>query len=99
MLTLTLGGREHMLDDDGVHGSLQDMLRPLLRGTLYYTGLSVLEPFVAWHVPYITDDARAEYLEAYEERLRQLETLEPITFPSLDEFDDKLYRLNGKETQ
>jgi len=99
MVTLTLGGRPHMLNDDGIHGDLEDMLCPLLRGTLYYTGLSVLPPFVAWHVPYITDDARADYLDAYEQRLGQLEELEPITFPSLDEFDDKLYRLNGKETE
>lgn len=99
MVTLTLGGRPHMLNDDGIHGDLEDMLRPLLRGTLFYTGLSVLPPFVAWHVPYITDDARADYLHAYEQRLGQLEELEPITFPSLDEFDDKLYRLNGKETE
>ena len=97
MITLTLGGDAHMLADDGIHGSLDDMLRPLLRGTLYYTGLSVLPPFVAWHVPYISDDARKDYLKEYEERLRTLDDLEPLTFPTLDEFDDKLYRLNGKE--
>jgi NAD(P)H dehydrogenase (quinone) len=93
MVTLTLGGRSHMLDDGGIHGRLEDMLRPLLQGTLYYTGMSVLPPFVAWHVPYISDQERAVYLRAYEERLGQLDDLEPLTFPSLDDFDDKLYRL------
>jgi NAD(P)H dehydrogenase (quinone) len=44
-----------MFGEDGIHGYLEDMLRPLLRGTLYYTGLSVLPPFVAWHVAYIAD--------------------------------------------
>lgn len=98
MITITLGGRPHMLTDDGIHGELEDMLRPLLRGTLYYTGLSVLPPFIAWHVPYITDDARKDYLKDYEDRLGQLESLKPLTFPSLDEFDDRLYRLNKKES-
>jgi len=96
MITITLGGRPHMLEKDGVHGRLEDMLRPLLRGTLYYTGMSVLPPFVAWHVPYVSDDARADYLKAYEERLRRLDDLEPLAFPSLDEFDDDLYRRGGK---
>ena len=93
MVTITLGGRPHMLTDDGVHGRLEDMLRHLLRGTLYYTGMSVLPPFVAWHVPYISDQDRGDYLQAYEERLGQLNDLEPLAFPSLDEFDDKLNRL------
>ena len=90
MVTLTLGGRTHMFGEDAVHGELEDMLRHLLRGTLYYTGMEVLPPFVAWHVPYITDEARAGYLRAYEDRLAQLDELEPLAFPSLDAFDDKL---------
>jgi len=96
MITLTLGGREHMLDEDGVHGPLEDMLRPLLRGTLYYTGMSVLPPFVAWHVPYISDAARKDYLKAYERRLGRLDELEPLAFPSLDDFDDMLYRIKRR---
>jgi len=96
MVTLTLGGRAHMFGEDGVHGRLEDMLRHLLRGTLYSTGMSVLPTFVAWHVPYISDEARKDYLKAYEQRLGQLNELEPLTFPSLDEFDDKLYRTDGK---
>ena len=66
------------------------MLRPLLRGTLYYTGLAVLPPFVAWHVPYISNEKRKAYLDAYERRLSEIESLAPLSFPSLDAFDDKL---------
>lgn len=93
ILTLTLGGREHMLDrDDAIHGKLEDMLRPLLRGTLAYTGMTVLPPFVAWHVPYVDDAARAQYLDDYEDRLRNLDSLTPLAFPSLDDFDDAMRR-------
>ena len=91
MATLTLGGREHMLAEDGVHGPLEDMLRPILRGTLYYTGMEVLPPFVAWHVPYVNDAARKEYLDAYAARLGRIDRLKPLTFPSLDDFDDRLH--------
>lgn len=95
MITLTVGSRPHMLADGGVHGPLEDMLRHLLQGTIYYTGMSALPPFVAWHVPYISDEERAEFLKAYEERLKTLDYLEPLTFPSLDDFDDKLYPVKG----
>src|SRR5260221_7995976 len=33
LLALTLGGQRHMFPLDGIHGPLDDMLRPLLRGT------------------------------------------------------------------
>jgi len=91
LVTLTLGGREHMFGPDAVHGPLEDMLRPLLRGTLYYTGLTVLPPFVAWHVPYVSDEVRRGYLDGYAAHLRGLDQLTPLGFPSLDDFDDRLY--------
>jgi len=95
MITVTLGGQPHMFGEGAIHGSLDDMLRHLLRGTLYYTGMSVLPPFVAWHVPYITDEARKEYLRAYKHILNSLESCKPLSFPSLDDFDDNLYPLGS----
>jgi NAD(P)H dehydrogenase (quinone) len=70
------------------------MLRPLLRGTLAYVGLQVLEPFVAWHVPYISHEAREGFLRAYQQRLEGLAQEQPLTFPRLDQFDERLYPLN-----
>lgn len=67
------------------------MHRPLLCGTLYYTGLAVLPPFAAWHVPYISDGDRTAYLAAHERRLSGIDSLAPLSFPSLEAFDDKLY--------
>ncbi len=68
MLAMTIGGQPHMLVKGGVHGDLNDMLRPILRGTLAYTGMEVLPPFVAHHVPYITHGARVALLDAYRQR-------------------------------
>lgn len=93
MLSVTIGGQPHMFAQDGIHGPLEDMLRPLLQGTLAYTGLIVLPPFVAWHVPYIDNDARTEILANYRERLARLDELEPLVFPTLDDFDARLYPL------
>ncbi|CAB3793893.1 Glutathione-regulated potassium-efflux system ancillary protein KefF [Paraburkholderia caffeinitolerans] len=90
MLAMTIGGQQHMLSEGGIHGELEDMLRPILRGTLAYTGMTVLPPFVAWHVPYIKPEQRADMLEQYRRRLRELDELEPLRFPSMDDFDDLL---------
>ncbi|MBV4543196.1 NAD(P)H-dependent oxidoreductase [Pseudomonas vlassakiae] len=93
LVTVTLGGREHMFGEGAIHGPLQDMLRPILRGTLAYVGFEVLEPFVAWHVPYISDEARQTFLHRYEQRLQHLSDDLPLSFPRLDQFDEALYPL------
>lgn len=91
MTTLTLGGRPHMFDGPAsVHGPLDDMLKPLLRGTLAYTGLAVLPPFVGWHVPYITQEARERLLEDYRRTLASVDAALPLRFPSLGDFDARL---------
>lgn len=93
MISITLGGQPHMFGPGGIHGPLDDMLRHLLRGTLAYTGLAVLPPFVAWHVPYIDQDARGAILQHLRERLAGLESMEPLPSPSLADYDSRLYPL------
>lgn len=95
MLAITVGGQPHMLVKDGVHGELNDMLRPILQGTLAYTGMTVLPTFVAHHVPYIPPEARATLLEQYRNHLRSLNTLAPLTFVSLNQFDEKLHPISA----
>src|SRR6266850_3478116 len=90
LLALTLGGQRHMLETDGIHGSLDDMLRPLLRGTLGYLGFEVLPPFVGWHVPYISQAERQRFLEEYRLYLEALDDQRPLRFPSLSDFDSLL---------
>ncbi len=95
LVCLTLGGQEHMFDDDGVHGPLNMMLRPLLQGTLAYAGMGVLDPFVGWHVPYISQESREDILHGWRQRLQTLDQEPLLEFPSLDEFDDSLRRRPG----
>ncbi|WP_109478248.1 NAD(P)H-dependent oxidoreductase [Paraburkholderia sp. C35] len=90
LVALTLGGQPHMFEADGIHGPLTDMLRHLLRGTLGYLGFDVLQPFVGWHVPYISEDARSAVLDNYRARLLALDSEQPMDFPSLNDFDQFL---------
>ncbi|WP_230970294.1 NAD(P)H-dependent oxidoreductase [Nitrogeniibacter aestuarii] len=90
MLAFSLGGQEHMFGEGAIHGELDLLLRPIQRGMLGYVGLTVLPPFIAWHVPYLSDEARAQILADYRERLHQLDTLEPLVFPTMGDFDETL---------
>jgi NAD(P)H dehydrogenase (quinone) len=91
LVAATLGGRPHMFGPDAVHGELETMLRHLLRGTLYYVGMTVLKPFFAYHVPYLQPNERTALLDDYRSFLATLDQRAPLEFPRLDQFDDKLY--------
>ena len=97
LLSFSLGGQQHMFEDeDAVHGAWEPMLRPLQRGTLAYVGMQVLPPFAAYHVPYISPEARGLILDEYRNYLLDLENIEPLRFPSLANFDRGLRPL-GQE--
>lgn len=90
LVNVTMGGQEHMFNDDGVHGPLAGMLRHLLQGTLAYTGMEVLPLHVGWHVPYVSDAQRRQLMESWRTRLQTLGEATPLRFPSLDDFDESL---------
>ncbi|MNJ73641.1 hypothetical protein D3C77_704640 [compost metagenome] len=90
-MSVTLGGQEHMFQPEGIHGSLEYMLKHLLQGTLAYSGMDVYEPFIGWHVPYISTDQRFVLLEQWQDRIRNLEGELPLVFPRLESFNEKLY--------
>jgi NAD(P)H dehydrogenase (quinone) len=48
---------------------------------------------VAWHVPYISDEARQQFLVDYDQRLQHLSDDQPLVFPKLSQFDEQLYPL------
>lgn len=83
MVSVTLGGRESMFGEQGIHGPIQEMLKHLLQGTLAYSGMTVLEPFIGWHVPYISDEERRDMLQAWRRRIQTLDQLPTLQFPVL----------------
>jgi NAD(P)H dehydrogenase (quinone) len=71
MLVMTSSHEAEQFRADRV-GELHHVLHPLLHGTLAYTGMQVLEPFIAYAADSVDDEARAGYLQAVGERLRSL---------------------------
>jgi NAD(P)H dehydrogenase (quinone) len=87
----SLGGRADMFGPEGIHGPLETgMLRHFLVGTLGYVGLTVVEPFAAYNVPYISAEARQALLCELSRRIERFNSLPLISVPNLEAFDDRL---------
>jgi NAD(P)H dehydrogenase (quinone) len=71
MLVMTSSYERDQFRADRV-GTLAHVLHPLLHGTLAYTGMEVLEPFIAYAADSVDAEARAGYLAALQGRLRSL---------------------------
>jgi NAD(P)H dehydrogenase (quinone) len=94
LVAVTTGGREHMFGAEAIHGELTGgvgsgaMLRSFLQGSLGYVGFEVLEPFVAYHVPYVDDAARQAMLDDWKEALRHVDARPSLPMPRLEDFDE-----------
>lgn len=94
----TIGGQPHMFGPDAIHGPIETMLAPLLRGTLAYTGFEVVEPFIGWHVPYISQQDREAMMEDYEQYLRAIDQQPVLKYPSMSEFHPSLHPIEIKRS-
>ncbi|MCC8979215.1 NAD(P)H-dependent oxidoreductase [Bradyrhizobium acaciae] len=75
-----------MCATDGLVGALDVVLWPIQNGTLAYAGCKVLPPFVSYSVNFVDEATRHRYLDDYAERLRRIETTEPLFFHPLADF-------------
>lgn len=98
LVATTLGGREHMFGNGGLHGELvgrSGMLRHLLQGSLGYVGMTVLDPFVVYHVPYVSAEARTAELARWRSELGQLDRRAVLPTPNLADFDETFHPLRA----
>ena len=96
LVAMSLGGRAHMFGDGGLHGELvTGMMRHLFQGTLGYVGTTVLEPFVAYHVPYVGDPARRALLDDLRGLVADIDRRTALPVPDLALFDETLAPRTG----
>ncbi len=93
MLAASLGGQTHMFGPGAIHGELDTLLKPIHQGMFGYVGMTVLPPFVAFHVPYLKQPEREAIMASYREHLSRLDTLAPLKMPSLADFDATMHPL------
>jgi len=86
MLAFTTGRFLSMMEPDGLLGQRDVILWHLQCGTLGYSGLQVLEPFVGWPLRYADAAQRCAYLDQYAARLRNIEQEAPMPAHTLSEF-------------
>jgi NAD(P)H dehydrogenase (quinone) len=83
LVCVTTGAPPESFGPHALNGDIMDLLAPLHRGVLGFTGMTVLPPFVAYHVPYVGDDARRAMIAAWRHHLRELDALVPVAMPRL----------------
>ncbi|MEU4824860.1 NAD(P)H-dependent oxidoreductase [Actinomadura sp. NPDC023710] len=82
LVVTTAGARSSGLGPRGVHGAAEDVLFPLLHGTLFYTGMDVLPPLVITGADRATAADRTAAADALDARLHALPTADPIPYRS-----------------
>lgn len=98
LMSLTLGGRDYMFGAGALHGELvgeAGMLRHLLQGSLGYVGMEVLEPFIAYHVPYVSQEERQAMLGQWQAVLAGIAERPALAMPQLSQFDATFRPLAG----
>lgn len=88
MLSVTTGGPEPSYSEHGISGPMDQILFPIQHGILFFCGLEVLPPFVAWGPAHRTDPERLALLEAYRQHLLSLDTLKPLPFHPLAHYGE-----------
>jgi NAD(P)H dehydrogenase (quinone) len=86
MLAFTTSAPPDSFMPDGKNGDMERILWPLHAGVFGVCGYSVLPPFIAHSVAFISPEARTGILDGYRERLRNLDRDTPLYFHSLDDY-------------
>lgn len=95
MLALTTGGPQSMYTPTGMHGDIDQILYQINHGVLYYVGMEVLPPYIAWSTEHAGQEKREEYLKEYQKRLLSWETAKPISYPSVEDYGES-FQLKSK---
>jgi len=95
MLSLTTGGGPGAFSENGIVGDIHAHLHPINYGILRFVGFDVLPPFIAWGPARASDERRRANIEEYVARVLSIPETEPITYPSLTDYDPKTLRLKN----
>ena len=78
LLSLTTGGPEENYRKEGLQGDIHNILKPIHRGMLRFTGFSVLRPHIVYGPARQSADRRGHELDQWRNRLLNLFNEAPI---------------------
>lgn len=92
MVITTVGANAATTGPRGIHGELDEVLFPLTHGTLWYSGMTVVAPFVVTGTVRLSTDEYADAADRLTRRLVDLEHADTIPFRSQNggDYDDHL---------
>jgi len=90
LVAVSTGAPQQAFGPQALNGDMADILMPLHRGVLGFTGMTVLPPFVAHHVPYAGAQARGAMLDAWRAHLQHIDELKPLPMPRLADHPEAL---------
>ncbi len=95
MVITTVGAPLDTIGPRGIHGEIHDVLFPLLRGTLWYSGMTVVPPLVLGGVDRYSGDDHDAAVAELRARLRELPTVDALPYRSQEggDYDDARRRL------
>jgi NAD(P)H dehydrogenase (quinone) len=90
MLSVTTGGPDFLYSPHGRNGDMEKILFPIQHGILYFCGFEVLPPFISYAPAHLDHEQRTRMLEAYHQRLSELDRVQPIAFHPSHHFDERM---------
>ena len=100
LAAFSLGGHPGLFGHEAVHGTpLHEMLRHLLQGTLGYVGFDVIEPFAAWHVPYVSQQEREAILKKLTSAILGIDDRANLAMPRVADYQLSAYSIRQSSSQ
>lgn len=90
MCSLTIGGSAAMYSEHGLNGPIDTILFPVNHGMLYFTGFTVVEPFLVHGPARQTPEERAGHLARYRARVLGLMEAPVLSYPRLADYDERM---------
>lgn len=88
MISTTTGSPEGSYAANGFSGDIHEqVLFHINHGMIYFSGMTPLEPFIAYQVSH-SEAVRHDYLEQLAEKLKHIDAIPRIKYPKLADFDD-----------
>ena len=75
---MTTGGPEQAYAEDGRNGNIDTILFPIHHGMFYFSGMTVLAPFISWGPARMIDKERQNELEKLKSFLEKMDSLVPL---------------------